>query len=104
MITRDLQYYAEEGYIRYYTPTVYYMPPNNIYKILDVKSGDNFVYDPATFANKVPLVFKFRDMQVGDNIRFVFYEHYCPIKADSKLPVLSMMIFQKDMLQIHQLH
>ena len=92
MITQDLNYGKEEGYIRYYTPTVYYMPSNNIYNILDVKSGDAFVYAPATFANKVPLVFKFRNMQVGDDIRFVFYANDSPIPEGSKLPVLSMKI------------
>lgn len=101
MITQDLKTGAEEGYIRYGASNYAHSPANNIYDILDVVSGSIFDYGAPTFAyqgRSNPFVVKFRDMQVGDNIRFVFYEHYCPIKADSKLPVLSMMIKGEELL------
>lgn len=101
MITRDLQYGAEEGCIRYGASNSYYTPANNIYDILDVVSGSVFSYGAPTFAyqgSSKPFVVKFRDMQVGDNIRFVFYANGFPITSSSKLPVLSMTINGEEIL------
>lgn len=102
MITQDLQYGAEEGYIRYMAPNYAYSPANNIYDILDVMSGSIVQYGAPTFAyqgSSNPFVIKFRDMQVGDNIRFVFESNKGPsISAGSKLPVLSMTINGEEIL------
>ena len=60
--------------------------------ILDVMSGSIVKYGSPTFAyqgSSNPFVIKFRDMQVWDNIRFVFASNNGPsISAGSKLPVL----------------
>ena len=105
MITQDLGVAAEEGYIRYmasnyaHSPSMYNL--ESIYDILDVMSGDIFSYGYPTFAyqgSSKPFVVKFKDMQVGDNIRFVFYDNFSPIQAGSKLPVLSMTINGEEVL------
>ena len=105
MITQDLRTGAEEGYIRYMasnyanSPSMYNL--ESIYDILDLLSGNTYTYGAPTFAyqgSSNPFVVKFRDMQVGDNIRFVFYGNDFPIPEGSKLPVLSMTINGEEIL------
>lgn len=99
MIIKDLRDEAEEGYIRYMASNYAHSPGTknreSIYDILDVMSGSIYQYGFPIFAyqgSSNPFVIKFRDMQVGDNIRFVFYDSGHPIGSGSKLPVLSVTI------------
>ncbi len=105
MITQDLSVAAEEGYIRYmasnyaHSPSMYNL--ESIYDILDVMSGSIFQYGAPTFpyqGSSNPFVIKFKDMQFGDSIRFVFYDNNFPIPEGSKLPVLSMTINGEEVL------
>lgn len=101
MITKDLGYEKEEGYIRYGASNGCYSPVNNIYTILDIISGNIYQYGSPTFAyqgSSKPFVVRFRDMQIGDSIRFVFEPYGYPLNSRTKLPVLSMTINGEEIL------
>lgn len=105
MIIKDLLDEAEEGYIRYCASNAYHTPSmynlESIYDILDVISGNIFSYGFPMFAYQGdynPFIIKFRDMQVGDNIRFVFDQYGYTTDYSPALPVLSMTINGEEIL------